>query len=339
MKLSIIILLSLLFSSEISALRRWNTRCRSGYRFCWRTRRCKPIHKVVRPRPPFICRRACPKGFILTPDCKCVPDQKVCIALACPEGQRRNPKTCQCEPIKKHPPKNCRIKQCLKGYKISSSCTCVRAIPGPYCFVGCKKGEMQVPGTCDCVPYRKCKIKTCRTPAILNKQCKCEMPQDYCDIKCPKGTKFQFPCQCVPIKSCSISKCDHRYRLDPQSCKCKVKPGPICKIGCPPGMRVFPGRCRCVYPPKCSIQACKKGFNLHFDKCKCSKAPIILPPKCNISSCDHRYSLNRKKCRCEVKSGPVCEIYCPPGMRVFPGRCKCVYPPKCAISKIGRAHV
>jgi hypothetical protein len=141
-----------------------------------------------------------------------------------------------------------------------------------FCRKGCRPGYTIRPGRCVCDPIRNCQIKSCKKGFYLNsKKCAC--------VKISKPIPVpQPPATSPPVSNnCHIKSCDCRYYLNQKSCRCKVKRGPICKIGCPRGMRVFPGKCKCVYPPKCPIVKCKSGFTLCSKRCKCVRKKVELP--------------------------------------------------------------
>ena len=220
-------------------------------------------HKPGKTHQSKPCNIRCAQGYHLTKDCRCVQNT-VCIALACPEGMIRVPPLCKCVKKKDHRPrlpprpkcqrpKNCQIQQCYPGYHVCNQCKCT-PVSNRMCRKACPPGQTIRPGKCECVPIRKCQIKSCKEGFIVDKS-KCA---------CVKKSS-SLP----PSNQCKIASCDPRYQLNQQKCKCEVKIGIICLIGCPPGMRVFPGKCKCVYPPRCPIKTCKNGFKICGKSCKC----------------------------------------------------------------------
>ena len=209
--------------------------CKKGWRLNTLTCEC---------RPPYICARACESHQYLTNDCNCI-DYPICTMQLCPQGSRKNPRTCKCE------------------------------FPQDYCDKKCSPDEkFEFP--CQCIPKdpKKCEKKCTHPAAILNSKCECELPQDYCDIKCPPNTQFEFPCQCVPILSeeCGISKCQKYFKLAKNKCQCRMRSGRRCKKYCGKNRMIAPGTCKCVRRPKCPIRRCKrKNYRFNKRKCKCLK--------------------------------------------------------------------
>ena len=215
----------------------------------------------------FLPRPQCPPGQTYSLRLRrCVKQQNtVCIALACPPGYIRKPPSCTCvkktpalpkpSPPAPSPPSGCHIASCFEGYAVNDKCKCV---PKSLivCLKLCQPGFHIRPGSCVCVPKRSCQIKACKRGFKLDSR-SCQCVRSYSS---PPS---------VPPKSCGIRSCDSRYSLSLATCKCKVKFGPICKIGCPPGLRVFPGRCKCVRPPRCPIKLCRQGYYLNRTGCRC----------------------------------------------------------------------
>ena len=222
-------------------------RCPRGQTYSYKLRRCK------KNEPVFCIALACPPGFIRKPpSCKCV---------------RKTPALPPVKPPKPSPPKNCNISSCYAGYFISNRCKC-QAERGPTCRKGCRPGYTIRPNSCVCVPRRSCQIQTCKSGFKRNNsQCKC----DPVGPSLPSPAPPAPPVTPVSPAKCYIKSCDPRYEVSKSKCVCKVKLGPTCRIGCPPGLRVFPGRCRCVRPPKCPIRSCRSGSRLDHSKCKCVK--------------------------------------------------------------------
>ena len=290
--------------------------CKPGFKYCFKTHQC-----IRKP-----CNIRCAKGYFLTKDCRCEKNQTFCIALACPPGYIRKPPSCKC--VKKSPPKpplppppvppkNCKISKCRTGYKINKNCKCV---PKSLfvCYKLCPPRQHIRPGSCVCVPKRSCQILTCKNGYKL----------DYGNCRCVKKTPPPPP----PPKNCKISSCYAGYRVN-GNCACEPVGPPVCRIFCRKGTTLRPGKCVCDPIRKCQIRRCKFGNRLDYGKCKCVKKT---PPKpfepCNIKSCDYRYEVSPNKCACRVKRGPTCRKGCPRGLRIFPGRCKCVKPPSCPIT-------
>ena len=197
---------------------------------------------------------------------------------------------------------SCNIKECKPGMQLDNEfCECVKSF-GPTCRIGCPRGMVVYSGLCKCIKPYECAIKSCKSPGFINFDCECEMPQDYCDIECPFGTEFEFPCQCVPKTiiepmpeppmDCNITRCKPGLKLDEDNCECAEFPGPTCRIGCPPGMTVYPGFCQCIKPYDCGILACKYPASPNFG------------------------------CECEMPQD-YCDIECPTGTE-FEFPCQCV---------------
>ena len=231
---------------------------------------------------PVICSKPCQEGYLVNSECSC-SEGKVCIALACPPGQRRDFRDCACKdkdsilPYKPIICKNtscppnqilnsecqcvpkasqCLIRQCHPRFKLTSSCSCERR-RGAICRKGCPKGMTiyAIPGrvNCKCEPRVKCPIR-----------------------KCARGAEL-INCRCVTPSSqqCPIRKCRNMFVLDRSRCRCRVEPLPSCKKGCGPGRMIKPGTCRCVRKPRCPIRICKSGYKLNRKKCQCEKRKSI----------------------------------------------------------------
>lgn len=215
-----------------------------------------PVKESKQKKPSIKkpCNIRCAKGYHITKECKCKLN-KPKSTTPCPPGFEPKPPSSTCVPKSTSKPKNdrkCLIKSCFPGYKINQKCKCV-PISLIVCLKLCPKGQHIRPGSCICEPKRNCLIKKCKSGSSLDKsKCACVLDNSSAN-------------------QCNIQRCDHRYRINQKKCICEPKPGPICKIGCPHGMRVFPGKCRCVYPPVCPITNCRKGFNLNVRICKCVK--------------------------------------------------------------------
>ena len=249
----------------------------------------------------FKCFKLCPKGKTIYPGtCKCTTIRK-CHIEECNDPASLNnrcecempqdycdiecpPNTewefpCQCVPkptIEPEPPIDCMITECKPGLTLDEqSCKCVE-LPGPICLIGCPRGTRAYGGVCQCIKPYDCGVKSCKSPAVPNFDCDCEMPQDYCDIECPPNTQWEFPCQCIPkpiieppkIDECLIFECRIGFELDNNKCSCVERNAPVCYMMCPPGLIIYPGTCKCVEPYKCNIKNCK-SFGIITSDCKC----------------------------------------------------------------------
>lgn len=247
--------------------------CEIGYRFDEGS--CQCVSQLRN-----FCRKNCPFNMYLNNKCKCMR-QKPCGLNLCLSGYNLNPNSCMCELEGEQ--LNCSIQSCHDGFELSQfSCKCEQSNLFT-CRRLCAPGLTVYPGACQCVPERQCHIKSCSEPAIINNFCECELPQDYCDIQCPEGTEFEFPCQCVPVKpnpspiiappepdnQCKIESCREGFEMDYEFCECVEKQEPVCEIGCPFGMVVYPGNCECVNEYDCAIQTCSNPANLNVDACEC----------------------------------------------------------------------
>ena len=99
---------------------------------------------------------------------------------------------------------------------------------------------------CFCVDKELCKTTKCEDfplPDDLN-----ELPQDYCNITCPTGTVWEFPCQCVDNQDLSKDSEDansNNSNLIDKLFPPQPIPQDYCGITCPPGtLWEFP--CQCV---------------------------------------------------------------------------------------------
>ena len=134
------------------------------------------------------------------------------------------------------------------------------------CRKGCPRGQVIRPGKCQCVPRRSCQITQCKPNTFLNsKKCGC-FPVVSPPSKPPAPPALPAP-PLPPSGSCHIATCDYRYRLNKQKCKCQIKRGIMCRKGCRPGFRIYPGKCKCIKIPFCLISSCVKGFRLSGNKC------------------------------------------------------------------------
>lgn len=164
-------------------------------------------------------------------------------------------------PLRMHKLQNCQIQSCYPGYKVYDECKCT-PVSLRKCRKGCPPGQTIRPGKCECVPKRSCQIRTCISGYYINQH----------ECKCVNGSGSP-PADSPPSSNqCQISSCDHRYKLNSKKCRCEVKRGATCRIGCPRGMRVYPGKCKCVWPPKCPITSCSHGFRICEKSCKCVKS-------------------------------------------------------------------
>jgi hypothetical protein len=236
---------------------------------------------------PVICSQKCPDGYLVNPDCSCT-EGRMCIALACPEGQRRDFRDCGCkdqDSILPNQPIVCENTRCKPGYKISPQCECVRdqniVYPEPpaQCLIDECHHHFHLNSKCQCKRNRGA---TCRKgcpkgmtiyaiPGIIN--CNCE-PRVRCPIdSCARNAEL-IDCKCVPRKpsKCGIRKCKRMFELDRKKCRCRVIPSRTCRKRCPPGKMIKPGTfCDCVRRPRCEIQKCRSKFRLDLRNCKCIK--------------------------------------------------------------------
>lgn len=326
-------------------------------------------------RPQILCRKLCPPGQKLESPCNCVPEKQeeeepvFCIQSLCPDGSPRDPKTCGC-PEK---PQIVCLKLCPPGQRIEPPCNCVpekeepvfciqslcpdgssrdpktckcpEPFPNPICIQSiCPKGQKRDPKDCQCKPLMQCK-KLCPSGYELTGFCDCtKKPPVICKaIPCPPGTRRkEGSCDCVrdPILQplCLIKSCKPGFELD-KNCRCVISFGAICEIGCPPGLRVYPGRCECVRPITCAINSCQRGYSVG-DDCQCEESsstlPIFIQPQCRIRKCAKHYKLDSKSCQCKLPIGPTCRRACPAG-KIMISPCKCVRRRKCPIKKCVRS--
>lgn len=215
--------------------------------------------------------QSCKYPAILDDFCECAPSSEISSEESPDPGSES---TTESEEVETNP--DCFISECADSFRLNSEgCQCE-----PQTGFNCEKScdpdfEILDAKNCECVENDQCFVKSCRNPFFLNDLCECEPPQDYCDVECPPRTKFEFPCQCVPsfdndfAQKCLISKCKKQFQLDEENCECQERMGIICKIGCPPGMKVYPNACKCVPEIQCGIKSCSDA-TLDIIDCSCS---------------------------------------------------------------------
>jgi hypothetical protein len=244
------------------------------------------------------CFKLCPFGTYLNDHCECV-HEKPCGIRRCVHPKKLDAHNCKC--VSPHFPGpgptgpspsitsgKCRIKKCKPGFTVDySTCKCTQIFK-PNCHFRCPHGKTFEPGTCKCA-RNVCAIKSCESPAILNGQCECEMPMDFCDITCPEGTEFEFPCQCRDIKkpgpikpikpikpirpgpstTCNIDRCIYGFTLNSKDCYCQGDNRFTCHKLCPHYFQVLNyATCECIDDQTCLIESCKYPSKLN-GKCQC----------------------------------------------------------------------
>ena len=258
--------------------------------------------------PPEVCGDICYGGMVPNQDCECV-ESKMCIALACPEGEKRDFSSCGCvpygNPVVK--PSFCYIASCYSGFEVRGTCECQAKLL-PVCLMLCPEGENILPGTCDC-SSRKCHIQSCVEGFTLTKNCECQRLS-------------QFP------SNCPITKCDDRYELNEKNCSCDIPMVPMCRKLCKPGLTLFPP-CSCEFAPKCPIQKCRRPYRLNKKNCKCVRRK---PNRCSIRSCRNGYKLNKENCECLLNPYPTCKRACGLDEQLY-GPCICGPRVKCPIGR------
>ena len=323
--------------------------CGAGYRLDRGS--CKCIGQLR-----HFCQKSCPPHLHLNNKCECMR-KKECGINICISGFDQD--GCECNKSLKH---TCKIKSCFEGFELNLFCECVpKKIP--ICRMRCVPGLTVYPGKCQCVTKRTCHIKECVGSASVNEFCKCEQQNQYvCDKLCEKGFRIEAPCNCVPdqisddgtFNDCKINQCKPGFFLDSDFCECEEKDEPVCEIECPMGQIVYPGICKCVQEYECDIQSCKGSSTLTLD-CQCAEdacsiqcpphtvfqAPCacvpsteqVSPDLCNILKCKAGFSLDSQECDCVEVLGITCRIGCPPGFKVFPGKCECLPQIDCPIAQ------
>lgn len=238
------------------------------------------------------------------------------------------------------------------------------------CMIVCPEGQIITP-PCNCVDKPMCFPKFCRPGQYFNKKsCKCEFEEEdkdnypeFCKSKfCGKGYYLDYSlCKCIKIDLspiCEPQICDKGFVFNEEYCECIPSFLPkrcVLPKSCPSGQYFSALLCKCIKPvyciqsvcqnlmgrnPEtcaCNIKSCpgspcKEGYVRNIIDCKCT--PRELPKsQCGISKCHPKYRLNKKRCECKKKMGVVCEKACLHGLEIFPGKCKCVKPPKCNITQ------
>ena len=202
--------------------------------------------------PQDYCGKTCPPDTIWEFPCQCV-------------SKETSEKTVGPDPSPASS-NNCPITQCKQGLTLHvEACQCIESTEES-CNLVCSFGFRVYPGLCECIKPYQCEVENCKSPAIVNSNCECEFPQDYCDLICPEGTRWEFPCQCVTTnilphknKTCLIDECQRGFKLDSDNCSCVKVDGPTCRMGCPIGFVIYPGECKCVEPYECNVKSCLRG--------------------------------------------------------------------------------
>ena len=162
-----------------------------------------------------------------------------------------------------------------------------------------------------------CRNFTCPDLYILNRStCLCHPRKTPfpCEKLCLQGLVLTPFCECKRAAVCKAIPCELGTIQDPSTCTCHplhpIEPIPICDQKCP--------------------------FD-HILTADCECQPI-LPAKCGIRKCKRWHRLDKNKCACVERPGPVCEIACSSGKRVYPGACRCVPEIKCPIRSCRRGY-
>ena len=172
--------------------------------------------------------------------------------------------------------------------------------------------------TCLCDPERETFLcrRSCKTGLVITPFCECKTPSFCPAIPCPEGTiKDPSDCVCYPLRSikplslCSLS-CNSDQNLDPLTCTCNDEPI-LCDIECNFGYKVT-------------------------KECECK--PIFDLKKCGIRRCKRGHRIDQEVCECVEKNGPICEIGCPFGRKVYPGICSCIREIKCPIRRCKKGY-
>lgn len=151
------------------------------------------------------CLRDPLKTWLPYPKCTCACKSNL---PACPNGEPRNPDTCECKKYVCDPPGPCPANQVWYGY--------------PTCKCGCKVSLNCDPKlyyfdskTCQC----ECKSQpACKANQVFSKEdCKCNCREPCQDCAKPQAwLSNSCNCRCPNVK-----KCDPLRYWDEQSCDCK----------------------------------------------------------------------------------------------------------------------
>ena len=296
--------------------------------------------------PPDCCGDICKDGQVPDSNCNCV-ESRMCIALACPEGQKRDFSTCQCKRTLPNPqnpnntqkPTFCQIESCHRGYEVRNSCECQAKLL-PTCLKLCPNGESVIPGTCEC-SARKCQIKSCIDGYCLSDDCKCVSDFKYPRYDLPNLPKPNPKPQPIPVPDVDVGsgpmpepvpKPDVDVGSGPM-------PEPVPKPHINTDEDMNPNR-PAIPLPNLDEDLPPMPTPSTLPELEIQPQPLPKPsselpePKptsqCGISMCHNRYELDKKECSCVIPPQPICKKACLNGLTLFPP-CECALAPKCSI--------